>query len=230
MSDLKGRFADDATQVRHDAAHEEVRGLRERKRNATRLAIERAAITLSLERGVDGVTVDEISEAADVSPRTFFNYFPSKEAALIGHGPLLPDAAQTARFLSAGPDEPILDGIRELFYDSMSYKSADDMREVSQLRQKLMVANPHLFALRVAGMEEVEGAVVDLITQRLTTDDPALAVDAEALKRAKLLAYIAFAGTRHAWSCWAELGGKGDLGESMRESFSNLKTVLAVHA
>lgn len=58
-------------------------GLRDRKRIETRRRIAEAALTLALEHGKDGATIESISSLADVSPRTFFNYFESKEAALI---------------------------------------------------------------------------------------------------------------------------------------------------
>ena len=61
-------------------------GLRERKRRATRAAIERAAIALVGELGYDSVTVALICERADVSQGTFFNYFPTKDAAIVGIG------------------------------------------------------------------------------------------------------------------------------------------------
>ncbi|KNH19256.1 TetR family transcriptional regulator [Arthrobacter sp. ZBG10] len=60
-------------------------GLRERKRAATRQAITNAARTLTAERGLNGYTVEEVCEAAGISRRTFFNYFPAKEDAIIGH-------------------------------------------------------------------------------------------------------------------------------------------------
>jgi AcrR family transcriptional regulator len=62
-------------------------GLRDRKRQETRTRIEDAAVTLALRDGLDTVTIDAISELAEISPRTFFNYFDSKEDAVIGlHG------------------------------------------------------------------------------------------------------------------------------------------------
>lgn len=59
-------------------------GLREHKKQATRIAIHNAALSLVADRGLDGVTVDEICTAAEVSQRTFFNYYPSKAAAVLG--------------------------------------------------------------------------------------------------------------------------------------------------
>lgn len=54
-------------------------GRRERKRRQTRERIENEALTLFLERGFDNTTIEDITEAADVSKRSFFDYFPSKE-------------------------------------------------------------------------------------------------------------------------------------------------------
>ncbi|GAA3885287.1 TetR/AcrR family transcriptional regulator [Leifsonia kafniensis] len=59
-------------------------GLRDRKRRETRARLEDAAVTLVLRDGLEHTTVDAISEMADVSPRTFFNYFESKDAAILG--------------------------------------------------------------------------------------------------------------------------------------------------
>lgn len=63
-----------------------VSGLRERKRRETRAALSLAALRLCFQRGWDDVTVDDIAEAANVSPRTFRNYFSTKaEAVAAGH-------------------------------------------------------------------------------------------------------------------------------------------------
>src|SRR5579862_6721191 len=62
-------------------------GRRDRKKNATRRALREAALQLVAERGFAHVTVEDIAQAADVATRTFFNYFPSKESAIIGADP-----------------------------------------------------------------------------------------------------------------------------------------------
>jgi AcrR family transcriptional regulator len=59
-------------------------GLRERKRAETRDKLETAAVTLVLKNGLEHTTIDAICEAAEVSGRTFFNYFDSKEDAILG--------------------------------------------------------------------------------------------------------------------------------------------------
>ena len=59
-------------------------GLRYRKKLKARLAVERAALELVIERGYDGVTVEDICARAEISKKPFFNYFPSKASVIMG--------------------------------------------------------------------------------------------------------------------------------------------------
>jgi AcrR family transcriptional regulator len=198
-------------------------GVRERKRVATRVAIQRAVLTLSLERGFDGVTVEEISHEAGVSPRTFFNYFPTKEAAVLGDVPEMPDDEAIARFIAAGPEQPVLDGIRDLLLSTAERDGNPDAAGIEPLRRKLLREHPHLFTMRMVSMKQLEMELFDVVERRLLHDDPGLADDREHLQsRARLVTFVAFAAIRHSWSCWAEAGGRGSLADRLMETFAEM--------
>jgi AcrR family transcriptional regulator len=202
-------------------------GLRERKRVATRLAIQSAVLRLALAQGLEHVTVEDISREADISPRTFFNYFVSKEAAMTGDPPALLEDDGIAEFIAGGPSGDLLRDLGELI--ATAAETASESRETMLLRRDLHTRYPHLFALRLAGMKAFEDQLAVLIEARLVHDEPALAEDAPALtSRARFITLIAFAALRHAWSCWADPGGDRDepLAPKLRESFDQLETLL----
>lgn len=81
-------------------------GLRERKRAATRAAITAVARSLTAERGLNGYTVEEVCERTGISRRTFFNYFPAKDDAIIGHVDDDFPADVVRRFIEGGAGSP----------------------------------------------------------------------------------------------------------------------------
>jgi AcrR family transcriptional regulator len=203
-------------------------GLRERKRRATRRAIQFAVLELVTERGLDNVTVDEVSRVADISPRTFFNYFGSKEEAIVGEPPSLPDVLKVEEFVAAGPGADLLQGIGEMIADAAGSPSSDYDQKLFALRRDLMRQHPHLFALRMARMRTYEDELGAIIQRRLAADDPVLAADPPQLEqRARLITLVAFAAMRHAWAGWADSAGTiSDLAGGVRASFAQLATVL----
>ena len=202
-------------------------GLRERKRLATRRAIQRAVLELAVERGLDRVTVEEVSRLADISPRTFFNYFVSKEAAITGDAPTLENAAALDPFLAGGPTGDILIDLGILVSDSAD--NATDDRDMLVMRRALHKDNPHLFALRMAGMKHFEDELAGYVQLRLAADEPALRDDpVELASRSRLLTLVALGVLRHAWTSWADSDQEGTapLRERLQGSFAELRGLL----
>lgn len=77
--------------------------LREKRRQETGLQIQKATLELAMKSGLDNVTTDEIAAESGVSTRTFFNYYPNKEAAAIGHPPAFTEAQIDALRDGTGP-------------------------------------------------------------------------------------------------------------------------------
>lgn len=201
-------------------------GLRERKRRATRRAIQLAVLELVGERGLDAVTIDEISRVADVSPRTFFNYFTSKEEALLGDPPELPASEVIEAFVHGGDRGTLIDGLTEVLIGA-GEKSMEDI-EMLQLRKRLLKQYPQLFAMRMATMRTFEEEVCEIVARRLAQDDPALAADPGfPQNKARLVTLVAFAAMRHAWTRWAEGESSSKLPEHLADSFGELKALFA---
>ena len=190
-------------------------GLRERKRIATRRAIQKAALQVVRERGLDGTTVDEISRVADVSPRTFFNYFPSKEDAILGEKPTLEGNAEVAWFIA--DRGPILRSLaRVVMHGSMALVS--DVELVAE-RRALGKLYPELSVRRMATVHRFEEQLTELVAERLRAEHPKLPAD-EIADRARLTALTAFAFVRHAWFTWIEHpGASTDLAGMLEHSF-----------
>jgi len=198
-------------------------GLRERKRIATRKAIEAAALGLVAEKGYENVTIDEISHQADISPRTFFNYFPSKEAALLGEAPQLPAADVIDAYINAGPAEGALHGLGQLIASATEDHNGD--ADNHHVRFMLLKQYPQLFALRMAAMKTFEESLASVIAERLRKDEPALDDDGVRSK-ARLVTLVAFGVIRHSWWCWAENEAAMPLSDRLLESFRQLPGIL----
>ncbi len=141
-------------------------GLRERKKLATRLALHEAALRLVAEHGIDAVSVDDIADRADVSPRTFFNYFPSKVDAVLGLDPDAP-RRQADSFLARPAAESPVEALRAVARDQALEMAAD--MELWPLRLKVIDAHPTLVARLIAGFGESERALAEAIAERTGT-------------------------------------------------------------
>ncbi len=117
-------------------------GLRERKKIKTRETIRREAFRLIEDNGYAATTVEQIAEAAEVSPSTFFRYFPTKESVLLADDldPVILSALD-----EQPPDLSPSQAVRRAYLAAMANMS-DDEREFEDTRQRLMFSIPELKA------------------------------------------------------------------------------------
>ncbi|KHD77159.1 hypothetical protein MB27_13355 [Actinoplanes utahensis] len=178
------------------------------KRRQTRVALITAALRLADERGADRVTVDEISAAAEVSPRTFFNYFTTKEDALVG------DPLEGCAPPSIG-DGPLLDAMLESLAPALDQIQQD--RDLWLLRMRVIAANPQLLPLLIAAAASAEQRLAGALAQRgdLPTDHAF----------PQVVASVANAAVRVAVMRWAKDGDTRPLLHHVREAFAILASI-----
>jgi len=162
-------------------------GLRERKKIKTRQAIRREAFRLIDENGYTATTVEQIAEAADVSPSTFFRYFPSKESLLLADDldPLI-----LAAFKAEPPDLSPIPAFRRAYQAVMSELPADQL-EFESTRQRLMFSIPELKAAMYDEYYRTVSVVAEAIGHRIGRDagDFEVRVFAGAMTGAIMAAY-----------------------------------------
>lgn len=154
-------------------------GLRERKRAATRAAITATARSLTAERGLNGYTVEEVCERADISRRTFFNYFPSKEDAIVGHVDDDVPPHVVARFVEGGAgsaagtiSESMLSDLVRLSLE-LSEQMSSSEEETCQLIG-VVQKEPQLMLRIIGASEEREAQFARMLAARegVATDHP----------------------------------------------------------
>src|SRR6266536_604125 len=133
-------------------------GLRERKKQRTRETIARAAHKLFAERGYHETTLPDIAAAADVSTRTIFAYFPSKEDILFSEFPVMKEALEQA--LAERPEgEEALETVREFILSSHGIEKSEVEEQVGRCVENDETLRSHLRA-RIAQLEDVIAAAI----------------------------------------------------------------------
>ncbi|MEU5657775.1 TetR family transcriptional regulator [Streptomyces sp. NPDC047737] len=205
----------------HDVAKTtaSVPGLRERKKQATRNAIAEAAVRLAAEHGVENVTVEAISEAAGVSPRTFFNYFPSHDDAFV-----LIDDEVGERIREAVRRAPAglapLDAVREAFVAELD--GFEDRQELWALQSKVFQRSPHLIQRGLNAHVADERALAVAVTEWLDATRPDSEEPQDAGIYPRLLAAVSHTALRVAFEHCCDRPGGSVLSEAFQEAFVHL--------
>ncbi|GAA4030963.1 hypothetical protein GCM10022247_65080 [Allokutzneria multivorans] len=156
-------------------------GLRERKKQRTRTALVKAAIALFSEHGYEQTTVAQIAAAADVSTRTFFDHFPTKEDVLFMHSEVRTELVMRTIEECDGSEHPSDLLVRVLKENLLSTVWNQDIAlGAAALRLKLLKTVPALQARALHRMLEVEQQLADALCaaypDRLTPYDAAVMV------------------------------------------------------
>jgi AcrR family transcriptional regulator len=146
---------------------ESATSLREQKRWETSQRITVCAQELTETQGLDGFTMEELAEAAEVSRRTLFNYFPSKLDAVLGEHPEISPAV-LATFIAGGPHGDLLDDLAELAREVLAAKDAD-RAAIGRVR-RIMSANPRLLAAAHERFESITEEFTQLLLEREGAD------------------------------------------------------------
>jgi AcrR family transcriptional regulator len=169
-------------------------GLRERKKAQTRQALRDSAMALFSRHGFDATTIEEIAEACDMSPRTFFRYFPTKEDVLLGDSGLR-CAALLAVLAAQPPDRTPLAALhaamRTIAYDYQSERS------LSLARLAIIQASPSLRAYKSEAQRGWEDAILDELVRRAATAESAIPT-----LELRLIASVSIGALRAALDTW----------------------------
>lgn len=194
---------------------------RDAKRERTRQRVERAAVFLALEHGYEHVTVDQICEASDISARTFFNYFGSKDAAIVGTGTKVPPADLVEEFVAG--DGPVLSDFLRLFVASV-LRSEPDV-ELIRARRRLLEAEPALSIQSMARGATARTEFLDIASRRIRRQFPtlpdAVVADEASLAVAVVLGVMHVVGAR-----WIESDGTADLDPLIDQALERLRRLV----
>ncbi|WP_078856715.1 TetR/AcrR family transcriptional regulator [Streptomyces sp. NBRC 109706] len=136
-------------------------GLRERKKQATREALRTAALRLALEHGAERVRVDDIARAAGVSPRTYNNYFSSREEAIVAA--VLAD--REARVAAAVDAAPAGSGLAESVTEAVVTEYTDPPGQSREFLL-LLTTSPQLRACYADAAGALEAPLAEAIARR----------------------------------------------------------------
>ncbi|WP_125775131.1 TetR/AcrR family transcriptional regulator [Antribacter gilvus] len=192
-------------------------GLRERKKRARRALLVDTAQRLVADHGLDAVTVELIGAEAGVSTRTFFNYFESKDDAVLGVEDSGIDPAVAQAFSAGGPSGLLLTDLQVLVAALLQRFAANRERTVRALR--LMEAEPRLLQRHLVWMDRHKSELHALFDGRR----PVAPFSADN----ELLTMLVLTLVRTAITAWERSGYHGDVDAHLSEAVAQLIHVVA---
>jgi AcrR family transcriptional regulator len=136
-------------------------GLRERKKQKTRESIQRTALRLFEKQGYEETTIEQIAAAAEISPSTFFNYFPTKEDVVLFDAY---DPVAIRMFLERPKDEPLEVGLREVLKNLAALFESDERMILA--RGRFFFEVPALRARLWDELERAQPLILEMLAER----------------------------------------------------------------
>lgn len=140
---------------------------REAKRHQTALRLQQCAVQLTLDRGFDGWTIDDLAAAADVSRRTVFNYFDGKADVVLGPVVEL-DPERVAVFVAGGPTGNLLADVLTMAADIIEEHTSD--QELVNIGRNAILGDPRLLVLAHQRFEDITTDFVEHMREREGAD------------------------------------------------------------
>lgn len=187
-------------------------GLRERKRQQTRERLTRAAMALFLERGFEATTLDDIAAAADISRRSFFHYFASKEDVVFAW-----QEESTAALIAAVAARPASESMLEAAENAITAMVRQLKPGEAIAMARLKCDNPALQARDQVKYEKLERALADALGKRAGHK-------AEKLQ-ARLVAMIATGAMRIGGELWAAEGAREKPEALAKRTFAAIRAI-----
>lgn len=186
------------------------RSLREQKRLRTHAALQDSATRLVLEHGFDSVTVEEICTDVGISPRTFFNYFPSKEVVILGPEPKEVTAESQEWFAGTHAqvqDEPALvQRVMAYMFSLVSgeLRSEYFSKEIVARRRQIKERNPLLARTYFAKFHLMHQHTTEQLTEfyQQHPEHRRIAADVSDAREATLLVAVVFAALTNGYRDW----------------------------
>lgn len=170
-------------------------------KRARSLSIERNAVALVQEHGLEHVTVDMICQLSRISQRTFFNYYKTKDDALIGtQAPRIPEAQAREFLVSDGTD--LLAEALALITDSITTHNPEPDPVLMAARMQIVLRYPQIFRKVIEAMSSTQDELTELIVLRLRrAHDPSTSPQ-ELQDKAGLMAHLVFGALRYTMTTW----------------------------
>jgi AcrR family transcriptional regulator len=201
-------------------------GLRSRKRAATQSALESAAISKAREYGYHHVTVDMICEAAQVSQRTFFNYFANKDAAFLGASRPMPTEEAVKAFVVGNGGSVLAELV--LMIESAIVASEPD-RDLLRARRTLIENTPELFTSEITRLAELEDRLANVVLLRFETRGRTEATTPDILDEAHMVVGLAVSVLRFAMRKASESDFSADPRAILRHAIGLVERITGVN-